>query len=1009
MKRFVFSIICILLCTELWSQTNSCMTVINELTKNKDTWSNEKGIEYIMNHKDSFNMEDSVDVFFYDIALGSRFYLSGKYTEALPYLRNVTAVLDIYDDNLTLHSNQNLIEFYYWEAISEFWVHSSKEVYINKLQRAKLMFEKYGLIDSNSYKGILTDIKITQSGILDLLPVGIKAMEYAISGNYQNAIPLFEEVINKWPSSLMEEQFASYAHALGNCYAAVGRLKDAEYLYINTISNLKNKEKDNLESYRNICDALGSLYCKLHNYQKGKDYSGLSKQLHEKYLDFDLSYIRCLSNCAIAEFGLRHYFIAKLFIDVALKYMREEYCKEASSEFIQGLSSIPSINNILDIKNLSEQSNVMFRQFPYMQMLSNAATIYTEAGFWNDAVLCIKESIDINKKLGTVYAFSYNNLAIMYLDQSRIETSLPLFEKAVSLCKTDYETNEILFNYALALWLAHSSQCESVAVKTSQSLTQSILSNFSFLSQEERTNFYKNFEYYLPLLNVMLYETGDRNLFGQIYDNILITKGLLLRTTNSVKETILKSGNEQVISNYNLMLTLRQRIINERDSLQRIKIDEEIEKLDKQLSRDASDYGAFTKSNNIKWEDVCESLKDGDIAIEFYNLPIIIHKDTIQQMTGEPRFCAVLLKKGFKAPDIIPLCKESELEVLSSDSLYNSTTLYDLVWKPLENVLGDVRNIYFAADRELHQVGIEYALLPDKKRICDNYNIYRLTSTRLLAEDKNNNNLKNAVLFGGLNYDLSRDELIAESRENGIKPVKAYRTADLENYRYGVTYLPGTKEEVENISQFINSTQKFRCEVITGDKGTEEAFRTLEGKDVGIIHLATHGFFWSDEITEKRSYVSFLMNSVTRSNEDKALLRSGLFFSGANVGLSGEQLPEDVEDGVMTAQELSAMNFGNVDMVVLSACQSGLGETTGEGVFGLQRGFKLAGANSLLMSLWKVDDEATKLLMTEFYHNLIKGDSKISSLRKAQQYIRSIPYYNSPEYWAGWILLDALN
>lgn len=1000
MKGFVFSVIYILLCTELWSQTNSCMTVMNELAKNRDTWSNEKGIEYIMNHKDSFNMEDSVDVFFYDIALGSRFYLSGKYAEALPYLRNVTAIVDKYGDNLNLHSNLYLIEFYYWEATSEFYAHSSKEVCMSKLQRAKLMFEKYGLDNSDSYKGILTDIEA-----LDSLSIITRAMDYEAAGDYQNAISLFEQIVNQ-QSFLSSGDQAAAIVALGGCYIAVGKLYEAEYLYLKALSNLE----ENTESYRYICDALGVLYCQIHNYQKSKKYLELSKQLHEKYLDFDYTYIRCLSNYAITEYSLGHHYIAKLFIDVALKYIREGYGNDASNKAIDIFTILSSVaGNKQDINTFSSNSNVKFQLQPYMQILSNAAMIYKEAGFWDDAVLCMKESIDINKQLREENALVYNNLATMYLAQSRIETSLPLFEKAVSLCKTDYETNEILFNYALALWLAHSSQCESVAVKTSQSLTQSILSNFSFLSQEERTNFYKNFEYYLPLLNVMLYETGDRNLFGQIYDNILITKGLLLRTTNSVKETVLESGNVQVISDYNRMLSLKQQIINERDSLQRIKINEEIEKLDKRLSRNASEYGAFTKSNNIKWKDVCESLKDGDIAIEFYNLPIIIHKDTIQQMTGEPRFCAVLLKKGFKAPDIIPLCKESELEVLFSDSLYNSTTLYDLVWKPLENVLGDVRNIYFAADRMLHQVGIEYALLPDKKRICDNYNIYRLTSTRLLAENKSNNNLKNAVLFGGLNYDLSRDKLIAESRENGIKPVKAYRTADLENYRYGVTYLPGTKEEVENISQFINSTKKIRCEVITGDKGTEETFRTLEGKDVGIIHLATHGFFWSDEITEKRSYVSFLMNSVVRSNEDKALLRSGLFFSGANVGLAGEQLPEDVEDGVMTAQELSAMNLGNVDMVVLSACQSGLGETTGEGVFGLQRGFKLAGANSLLMSLWKVDDEATKLLMTEFYHNLIKGDSKISSLRKAQQYIRSIPYYNSPEYWAGWILLDALN
>lgn len=1008
MKRLVFFLVYIVLfCSNLWSQTGSCMTIINEVDKYTD---NQKAIDYILEHKHSFNMDNSVDVWLYNLALGSRYYLLGKYSDALPYLHNVTTTIDTYGDTMELNSNQQLLILYYWEATCEFHTHSSKDAYLSKLYRAKSAFEKYKFTDTNYYKGILTDINILQSEEFDLVPLITRAMEYVVSGDNQNAISLFEEIISKWPSSEKEEQLASLVQALGNCYIAVGKVKEAEYLYLNMLSNLKDKEKEDIKSYRCICDALGVLYYQVHNYQKAIDYSGLSKQLHEKNLDFGFTYVRCLSNCAIIEWGLGHYFLAKIFIDVALKYFREGCGNDASNIVIENFTALSSIaGNKQDINSFSNKTNVMFQLQLYMQILSNAAMIYQQAGFWNDAVLCIKESMDLNKKLGEENALVYNNLATMYLAQSQIETSLPLLEKAVSLCKTDYETNVILFNYALALWLARSNQYKKVAVETSQSFTQSILSNFSFLSQDERMNFYKNFEYYLPFINVMLYETGDRNLFGQIYDNILTSKGLLLRTTNSVKETILKSGNEQIISDYNRMLSLRQQIINERDSLQRIKIIEEIEKLDKRLSRNASEYGAFTKSNNIKWKNVCESLKDGDIAIEFYNLPIIIHKDTIQQMTGEPRFCAVLLKKGFKEPDIIPLCKESELEILFSDSLYNSTTLYDLVWKPLENVLGDVRNIYFAADRRLHQVGIEYALLPNKKRICDNYNIYRLTSTRLLAEDKNNNNLKNAVLFGGLNYDLNRDELIAESRENGIKSVKAYRTVDLENYRYGVTYLPGTKEEVENISQFINSTKKIRCEVITGDKGTEEAFRTLEGKSVGIIHLATHGFFWSDEITEKRSYVSFLMNSVTRSNEDKALLRSGLFFSGANVGLAGEQLPEDVEDGVITAQELAAMNLGNVDMVVLSACQSGLGETTGEGVFGLQRGFKLAGANSLLMSLWKVDDEATKLLMTEFYHNLIKGDSKISSLRKAQQYIRSIPYYNSPEYWAGWILLDALN
>ena len=103
------------------------------------------------------------------------------------------------------------------------------------------------------------------------------------------------------------------------------------------------------------------------------------------------------------------------------------------------------------------------------------------------------------------------------------------------------------------------------------------------------------------------------------------------------------------------------------------------------------------------------------------------------------------------------------------------------------------------------------------------------------------------------------------------------------------------------------------------------------------------------------------------------------------------------------------MNLGNVDMVVMSACDSGLGETSGEGVFGLQRGFKLAGANTLLMSLWKVDDEATQILMTEFYKNYMSGKTKQQSLRLAQQSLRNNSEYCDPNYWAAFILLDGLN
>jgi len=138
--------------------------------------------------------------------------------------------------------------------------------------------------------------------------------------------------------------------------------------------------------------------------------------------------------------------------------------------------------------------------------------------------------------------------------------------------------------------------------------------------------------------------------------------------------------------------------------------------------------------------------------------------------------------------------------------------------------------------------------------------------------------------------------------------------------------------------------------------------------------------------------------------------------AGANHILEGDTLPDNVEDGILTAKEIAGVDLHGLDLVVLSACQTGLGDISqGEGVFGLQRGFKKAGANSILMSLWEVDDKATQILMTQFYKNLLSGQSKHQSLLNAQKNLREYrnangeQCYNSPKYWAAFILLDGFD
>ncbi|MDE7088896.1 MAG: tetratricopeptide repeat protein, partial [Prevotella sp.] len=508
MKRLSAIIISIFLCMQVCAQTESCIAVVNVLTQNKDIWDDQTGINYVLANREAFEKENEIDTWLYSIALGARYYSLGKYAEALPYLRNVTTIIDAYGEEIGIAENPQLLETYYWEANCEFQTHASQDTIIVKLQKAKAVFEKYMFTDTEIYINILSDIETLQS-----LSISQTAMEYVVSNRHREAIPLFEQAINEWPVSIPRKEIFPWFQALGNSYIAIGRLKDAENIYLSALSELDGKQE--AEIYRNICDALGVLYCQVHNYQKAKDFSGLSKWLHEKYMDFDESYIRCLSNCAIAEMGLGNVRTAKLFIDVALKYIRNDTGYNASKKYVSNILKIAAITKReINTEIISNQADRMLQLYPYIQVLSNAAMIYQQTGFWEDAVRCIKECIAMSEELGEPYAQAYNNLATLYLCQSKVSESLPYFQKAVTLCQTDYEKSEIWFNYALASWIVKANEYTDVAVHTSEILSQSIASNFSFLSQEERTNYYKHFENYLPFLNLMFYESGKENQFG---------------------------------------------------------------------------------------------------------------------------------------------------------------------------------------------------------------------------------------------------------------------------------------------------------------------------------------------------------------------------------------------------------------------------------------------------------------------------------------------------------------
>ena len=265
--------------------------------------------------------------------------------------------------------------------------------------------------------------------------------------------------------------------------------------------------------------------------------------------------------------------------------------------------------------------------------------------------------------------------------------------------------------------------------------------------------------------------------------------------------------------------------------------------------------------------------------------------------------------------------------------------------------------------------------------------------------------LSSAALYGNLTYEMDSTAMIAQSR--------AYRRAD--NYtptrgfvmdstmRAGWGKLPATKSEILNIQSAMQANS-IETIVYTLDEGTEESFKALSGKKTPIIHIATHGFFYKNEEITNKKFFETLTITQNYNQPDNSLKRSGLILAGAQKAWLGEPIPNDVEDGILLAEEIATMDLTGTDLVVLSACETGLGEITSEGVFGLQRAFKKAGVQTLIMSLWTVEDEATSLFMRTFYKEWLGGKSKHDAFVATQTFMQS--QYADPYYWAGFIMLD---
>jgi CHAT domain-containing protein len=391
-------------------------------------------------------------------------------------------------------------------------------------------------------------------------------------------------------------------------------------------------------------------------------------------------------------------------------------------------------------------------------------------------------------------------------------------------------------------------------------------------------------------------------------------------------------------------------------------------------------------------------------------------------------YAALLLLPGKASVRFIPLFEENRLAALldrqtgdanTAEAIYTRSgnlldekphygaDLYNLIWGPLDSPLHGVKAIYFAPSGLLHRVSFSALPVNEKKVLSDKYELHQLGSTRSLVVPPPEPKAQNytAAVFGGVQYDRN-NSIVFDSTAPDIIDNRLWTYIDRRRAASdeGFKYLPGTAQEAARLTRALQA-QQVTVQTFTGIQASEEMLKSLSHdtvKSPDILHIATHGFFFPDP--EKRKEQHFGEENAFKWNENP-LFRSGLALFGANAVWSGQNTPGNVEDGIATAYEISHLNLSNTKLVVLSACESGLGDIKGsEGVFGLQRAFKMAGTDYLLVSLWQVPDKETVEFMDLFYKSWLSGKTIHEAFAKAQKKMRK--KYKEVYKWGAWVLVE---
>lgn len=485
------------------------------------------------------------------------------------------------------------------------------------------------------------------------------------------------------------------------------------------------------------------------------------------------------------------------------------------------------------------------------------------------------------------------------------------------------------------------------------------------------------------------------------YDALVMSKSFLLESERSMYDVIKRKGTAEDMHDYTMLASMKNQVKAwekdykaNADSI--LSVSRKVSRLENLLTNRCKGYSDGTGFMNVDYDAVKQALGQNEVLIDF--------TDYISQSRGR-KYAAYIINKVQEYPQLKPLFAERQIDslgIVRPDMYYDKDYAQDilqLLWESLKTNIPEGTTVFYVPSQLLFQVSLESLPLPDGSLLGSHYSFIRLSSARELVKMKSKSKgykSNSAVLYGGLQYDLEDSAMVEEAKKYDMSNLLALR-GEITRGDSVFHDLQGTKEEILKIEDLLKRN-KWQVTPYMGKNGTEESFLNMHGKSPKLLHLATHGFYYTPNRAENVDYLKGYTDAMSLS---------GLVLSGCNAAWLGKPLPKGVLGGILSANDIARLDLSNTDMVVLSACQTGQGKATSEGLYGLQRAFKKAGVGTIVMSLWSVSDKTTSEFMTTFYERLTDKKNawnKRKAFEKAKEIIRK--KYPDPFHWAAFVMLD---